>query len=451
MEAAAFSALGVNLFAARLVVALSVAACVVVLYRLVLATHDSVVLAVSCTVAFVSLRPCQTVSTDVMLEFPTLAFMLAAMWQIRDVENTFSWRRAMAFALFAGAAVWTKQNAVFLGVLPFAMAILTRQWRLLRHPATWVSATVFAALCAALTKFCATPASSSEVAMHPGLTTEFPTRSTSVFFDVAVRNAMSYVSGMDQHLGTPLLAVVAAAIVVFSIEALRNRPGHAKNTLYVAWTAAALALTLVAWQINNRYLLFAYPPMVVIGLVALYRLSARLFAPRIAWGVPSAVAAVMALSTAGSPGNYLYGPAEAASVIRDPAASRVVYCGHTDGAFIFSARAAEPDGAAGPAILRGDKLPASTFNPAEFEDFAHRYGIGYVILERTANRRPWDALRASPSASMVLVRTIRQSASTAVVPSGELYVYRFTNPASDPESTLTIPVGKLRSAIELKL
>ena len=109
-------------------------------------------------------------------------------------------------------------------------------------------------------------------------------------------------------------------------------------------------------------------------------------------------------------------------------------------------------------IIRGDKLPASTFTIEVFEEFAHRYGVNYIVLEHTAEYsswryteepHPWDSLRTSPSPSMVLERTIPLTSSRRSF-NGDLYVYRFTNPSANPDGTLKVPSFLMGDSIDIK-
>ena len=50
-----------------------------------------------------------------MFEFPALAFALAALYCLRDLDRGYPLGRALLFAVFASASVWTKQHGVFLG------------------------------------------------------------------------------------------------------------------------------------------------------------------------------------------------------------------------------------------------------------------------------------------------------------------------------------------------
>jgi len=95
-EALFFFGFGVNLFAAR--VSAATALGVVLLYRLVLRTHGSPVIAAASTVIFFSLASAFTLASDVMLEMPTLALILLSMLYLSDLDGNYSLRRGLAFA-----------------------------------------------------------------------------------------------------------------------------------------------------------------------------------------------------------------------------------------------------------------------------------------------------------------------------------------------------------------
>jgi hypothetical protein len=123
---------------------------------------------------------------------------------------------------------------------------------------------------------------------------------------------------------------------------------------------------------------------------------------------------------------------------------RVLYCGRTNGTFIFSVRSIA--GGRHVAVLRGDKLPAKFFAPDAFEMFAHEYGIQQVVLERNkVERRAWDKLFDSPPPGFELVREITLDSSEENL-SGALRVFRFANPSSTPKSAVRI---KMMSGAEL--
>jgi predicted membrane-bound mannosyltransferase len=87
IEALFFSIFGVNVFTARLTVALAVAVSVVLFHRLVRATHDSHVISAASVLTFFSFPWSQWPANDVMLEFPSLAFMLGALYCLRKIDE----------------------------------------------------------------------------------------------------------------------------------------------------------------------------------------------------------------------------------------------------------------------------------------------------------------------------------------------------------------------------
>jgi hypothetical protein len=130
----------------------------------------------------------------------------------------------------------------------------------------------------------------------------------------------------------------------------------------------------------------------------------------------------------------------------------VLYCGLTNGNFIFTVRSLDPQ--LHTVVIRGDKLPETIFSPEEFEDFAHRYGINYIVLEHAPNppagwTAPWEQLRTQPTPSMIFEREIPLTSSTTEY-NGELRIYRFTNPSPTPESTLKLPIPKIKNDFEVK-
>src|SRR5262249_31929383 len=111
----------------------------VLFYRLVIATHGSHLIALCTVLTFFSLRRSQTLAGDVMLEFPTLVFIVVACYCLRDFEQGYRFRRSLMFATLAAAAVWTKQHAWFLGLVPFLLIVINRQWPLLAQKTVWLS------------------------------------------------------------------------------------------------------------------------------------------------------------------------------------------------------------------------------------------------------------------------------------------------------------------------
>ena len=131
IESVSYAIFGVNMFGARLPVALAAGVCSLLLYRLVERTHRSAGLAMVATLTFMTLPLSQMLAKDVMLEFPSLAFALGALYCLPNMETGYPAWRAIPFALLAGTAVWTKQHTVFLGLVPFLLIVLRGNWRML--------------------------------------------------------------------------------------------------------------------------------------------------------------------------------------------------------------------------------------------------------------------------------------------------------------------------------
>ena len=126
VEALFYSVFGVTFFAARLSVATAAGVVAFLMFRLVKSTHQSDSLAFAATISFMAPPISQYSAADVMLEFPALAFTLGALYCLRDLDKGYPWSRAYPFALLTAAAVWTKQHAVFLGLVPFIIILLQR-------------------------------------------------------------------------------------------------------------------------------------------------------------------------------------------------------------------------------------------------------------------------------------------------------------------------------------
>ncbi len=425
IEAVFYAAGGVNLPAARLAVALSAGICAVLLYRLVVFHYRSHALAFFSTFAFLSWRWSQAVANDVMLEFPAMAFVLASLYFIR---NRIDGPRLYAFAALAGAAVWTKQNALFLGLVPFACVFFQRDWKVLRRKTIWLASGLFGAVVAAFTF----------LVSRFGWTGLAQASSGRKLTSILLHNPLYYFGTMAADAGFAAAALVVAAVIVSAVQALR---GRRESALFLAWAFSAAAFLLALGMLDQRYLVFGRPPLIVISFHSLFRLCGRFAGPRPAWAVVGVLAAVFSALQFAIPLPFLKGPAEAARTVLAGGPTRIVYCGGTGGQFTFAVR--ELDSSRPPSvIIRGDRLPEGMFTPTAFENFAHRYGVRYVVLEKTRRQRHWDALFAHPAPSMVLDRVIPLEASDPLW-RGSLAIYRFTNPSPRPDDTIRLRLSKV--------
>ncbi len=420
---------GVHLTVARLAVALAVGISAVLLYGLIVAHYNSRALAFFSTFAFLSWHWPQWVANDVMLEFPALALLLASLYFIRSPVDG---PHLYIFAVIAGAAVWTKQNTLFLGLVPFACVFLHRDWQVLRRKTIWLASAVFGAAVAAFT---------GVVAMFgwTGLAQASSGRSIS---SILMHNPAYYAKSLSQDAGIVGTALIFIAVIAATIQALR---GHREDVLFLAWMYSGAAFLLSLGMLDQRYLIFAAPPLVVISFRSLQRLCERFAGPLVAWIAVAAVTAVFSFVQFGKPLPFLKGPAEAAGFVLANGPARIVYCGGTGGQFTFAVRERDPRQQS--AVIRGDRLPHGMFDAAAFENFAHRYGVRYVVLERTYRQRDWYRLSAHPAPSMVLDRVIPLQASDPIW-RGSLEVYRFTDPSPRPDDTIELHLSKVKGEWE---
>jgi len=441
IESAFFALLGVKVFTARLVVAIAVAISAILFYRLVMATHQSHHAAFFCVLTFLSLPHSQWVGSDVMLEFPALVFVLAALYCLRDIDQGYRLGRGLMFSVFAAAAVWTRQHAIFLGLVPFLLILVQRRWHLLAERTIWISSFVLLLLVLPLVG----------LSMKFGWTGMSQVTRGEPASSFLLRNLWFYLRALRGWFGLVPIVVAAIAFAYFFLLKRRAQLRAPTITLYLVWALAVFLVLLPLRGFDTRYLFFLVPALVVAAYTALLSISESI---RQASGVY--VVTVVLIFFVGwnlaSAKWYLLGPSEAAKAIINGQPSRVLYCGTTNGAFIFSARSLDPQLRS--IIIRCEKLPQDIFAPDKFEQFANRYGINYVVLEHTnltqwGRGMAWDQLRSRPTASMILDREIPMTSSEPDL-NGDLRIYRFTNPARDPEDFLKLNLPKIGGQFDVR-
>lgn len=417
VESLAFLVVGVGPFGARLVVALATGVSVVLLYRLVLATHGSPLVALLVASGFFALPLAQSLAQHVMLEMPAFVFVLLALLALPRPGEPLTALRGATFALFTAAAIWTKQLSVFLAAVPVVFAVLAGRREWLRSRVLWGSVIFCGVAFLALTAFelAFGPASPRRFAILRGLPRVL-TSNSRVYFDALFATRNIAVTGT---------VVVLAAIAVTYRR--RWRAFVAADALYWAWLIAVMAALMVGKWNSPRYLFFAFPPIVALVVVNAHRFLSVAVSPRgaaVVLTIGIAAASVLGLRRAPS---ELIGPSEAARIVAADHPTRVLYAGESDGQFSFELRSAT--GSTNAVVIRGERLPGATYSAAAFEDFAARYGVTHVVLERIERFgiMPWTALIAAPSPSMVALKEIPVSGYR----SGTLHLYRFTGRAAE--------------------
>jgi len=248
------------------------------------------------------------------------------------------------------------------------------------------------------------------------------------------------------HYGLPGLVLVGLCLLSYRLPG--GRDDLRKDRLYIAWMLAAVLVLLASPVYSPRYMFFSIPPFLVLLYNGLRRAGRRL-SPRYGWVVAAAVCLLhVAHGLVNAHVIYLRGPAEVASILHDSRHRRLLYCGSSsNGAFIFAVRTNDPS--LSTIVIRGDKLPESTFAPEQLRAFVQRYGIDAVVLERTDHPQAWDELSPETLPFLSFERALPMTDSDKQM-SGSLSIYRVPNPSKVPESSLPVPIGVLGRDIELR-
>jgi len=449
LEAIFFAIFGVGLFPARLAVAVAVAVSALLLYRLIVRTVGSHWTAAAATITFLFWRNSQAVAGDVMLEFPCLVFLLAALHCLVPLDlvpldpgnDGRAWlKRGLGFALFGAAALWSKQHALFLGMVPFALVALRRQWRSLVSLRLWVPPIILGLSAIGLTLL-TLPFKATGVTQLVDSTVDI-----SWFQAVVVHNFRFYLNGSPAIFGTVLLTLMVASILAWPLFLRGRNPGL---ELFVAWAACAFFLLLILGPYDLRYLFFVYPALLVIAYASLERVSERFLPKRLAWMPIAAAVAACTIAGLQVPAVFLTGPSEAASIVVTGKPERVLYCGSTDGNFIFAVRAR--DAHANTIVLSGEKLLSETkFSAESLEQLAEQHGIDQVVVEHTDRKQPCSALDPGQLPTMKMEQQIRMTSSLPRFDGGTLTVYRFVGlRQEDAAPPLKMKVPKLKGSVNV--
>jgi hypothetical protein len=431
-EAVVYAAFGVNAFSARLSVAIATGVAVLLLFRLVHESHGSRLLATVVTVSFFALPVTQMLSAMVMLELPALAFVLASFQFLLPVDAIFETRRSLWFAAFAAAAIWTKQT-VFLFLFPFAYFIIARRVSLLRNIYFWLTSLLVGLSAVAMLLL------AREVQWN-GINQSWVKKS-------ALQHLLHNVAYYSQHHALTGLIVVLLCLVTYLVPG--GNEDWTKDLLYIAWMVAVALVLLVSPAYSPRYMFFAIPPFLVLIYNGLLRL-AKPFSLHYSWVIPAVLCCLVVIyGLFHQRLYYIRGPNEAASFLHATGHHRVLFCGVTsNGAFIFAVRSNDPNLTT--IVLRGDKLPDSTFTPQQLNHFIQRYGVDSVVLESTALPQVWDSLSASNMPFLAMLRVVPME-HAETLRNGSLSIYQVLNPSTVPETSLQVPISVLGRDVDLQL
>jgi 4-amino-4-deoxy-L-arabinose transferase-like glycosyltransferase len=455
VEAFFFTVFGVSPQSARLTVAVFAALSVVLLYRLIRQTHGSDWFACVCVLVFFSLQMSQQAASDVMLEFPSLMFVLLALHCLKDFQHGFSWPAALSYAVVSSAAIWTKQHNVFLGLIPFLMVMTTGRWREIMRPPLWTGAILFGAACLLLAAFMGQLVGD---AYKPGS----QVADTGWARYVVIRNLVYYPWRLSLFFAWPTLVATLVACVAYLVLRIRDSEKVQQLAIYAAWAAAVIPVPLVAWQRDERYLFAGFPAFIVILLDMVRRATQlRLSEHASSWATVLAAVLMFGLQIRDDV-TRASGPVEAAEYVWQQQPKRVLVCGRGEYQFIFTMRCLADDQPE-MVILRGSKVPRDALTSKGFEKFAHDYAIQYVVIgdDWPARSRPrpkdgrqvtapWLEILHHPTEHMKLEKKL-EMVNTFDFMRGDMLVYRFTNPSPDPMSQIELQMNIMNRSISVDL
>src|SRR5215471_2007502 len=428
-EAFVFAVFGVGALGARLTVSIATAVAALLLFRLVCKTHGSRLLAFVVTASFFTLGTVQELSSSVMLEIPALVFVLASLLFLAPTQDMFLGPRSLGFGILGAMAIWTKQ-AVFLLPLPFIYAALGRNWKLLRRTLFWMNICVLLASALGL-------AILARQLNWDGINQSWA--KTGLLQRLA--------HNLHFYLRSGMLGLVLGMICFVSYRLPGGRIDLRKDRLYIAWLTAVLLVLILAPAYSSRYLFFSIPALMLLFYHGLARLGRSLL-PSSGWVIPVAVCLVsVAYSLKTSHVPYLVGPSEAATFLHNNGYRRILFCGNSNGAFIFALRSNDPSLSS--TVIRGDKLPDSIYIPERLNAFISQYGIQAVVLERTKTGQPWDDLSPESLPFLSLQRIVPITDSTDKE-DGSLSLYRVLKPSKFSHESLTVPSMVLGRDVELR-
>ncbi|MBV8819255.1 MAG: hypothetical protein JO022_12915, partial [Acidobacteriaceae bacterium] len=399
----------------------------------------SVAVAICAAAAFASWRSSLMVASDAMLEFPALLFTLAAILVLANLDR-FDWRRAVLFGALAGLAVWTKQHAVFLVALPLVFLVLARRFAMLRTAVPWIALISAGLPVVALHWFSS---------VYRGAGTDQVVRSYAIA-DTILHHLRYYAAATSEVLGWPLTVAVAVILLYSLVRCLQGRAGDG-TALLVSWFLCAFAVLLLIGPYDPRYLFFGYPALALLVFATIREVACEVAGARWAWTAPTAVAVLCTVwGLAATPLNYLTGPEQAAAEVLAAGgpSQRVLYCGSTDGNFIFSLRSG---GGRESAVILGEKLTDAMRQPAALASFAELYGVSRVVIETSVRPQACEAIAVNPPPSFALERRVPLDSSVPRWKNGSLTVYRVNTSGQARANRLLLPIPKVGGFVQADL
>lgn len=324
-------------------------------------------------------------SEQVMLEVPTLAWSLLAIFHYQRYLENERHRDLWLTVLGAVAAAMTRFDGIFLAPYFLFSLALSGKWRLLKKPAVWIA--VVTASILVVPYYWMLHAKFGGTHLHAAAEGTFP-EATSLF---APENFVFYPLGIPRQIGWSAVPFLLLGLA----SALRAERRAVSFPFFALMAAVYVTFTPMA-EIEDRHAIYWIPALAYFSVEGLWCLAA--WAPMAATQgyrrvlVPLALGATLlggiGIQTWLEPfrGLYVRGY-EAAAVYVVHNNSRTPIClfdGFLNGSFIYSVRRHDPDRRLW--VLRGDKIFYSMLSDPHggYREFATDREKMLELIERYA-------------------------------------------------------------------
>lgn len=372
VEGAIFWLVGPSVVAARFTVLLFSLFGLAFWFRLVRDLDDDWTAAI-CTVLLAGCPSVLLYEKSAMLEIPSLSLCMAALFYWQRYARRGAAKNAYWFALFAGLALLTKQQSVFLAPVALLMLLAVRKWRLIFAGPTWGAFGLSLLLAGPFYVF----SMSLDSRSIKGNLLKGLGQATNPF--------LYYPDALPEKLGLTLLIASLLGLLYWT------RWWRDGALAMLAWMAGwYLTFSAIATK-DTRYTVYWLPPFVyfaVAPIVAYIR-------PRLSRvAAATALVAVVSLnswSALAYERPYVSGyESLARRIVRDAGRGVLLFDGDLAGNFVFFMRAADPNRRF--IVLR--KALYATEVMAQFgkEDLIHSeaeldalmkdYGVEYIVIEK---------------------------------------------------------------------
>ena len=384
-------------------------------------------------------------SGHVMLEVPLLAWMTVAVVTFRSYLRTERSGRLWLACGAVTAAMLTRFHApIVLGPL-LVQFVVSGKWQLLRRGGFWLPVLVGAGICGAYCAF-------SMSYYHTWHT--FLDRSGFAAPGRLARDVAASLGWAPSVIG---LAGVLGALALPRLRRCYPWP-------LAAWVGASVVMWLSITIRPVRYLVYAWPAMVALGIWTLFALADRMRLRNLAHGLAALAVVVAAwqIHVSRRPGLEGYGNA-AAEAMAASQTRRIFFHGRQDGSFIWNVRRNDPELAY--TVFRASKT-LSTGEPVVMKDFqalaespeqilARLDGLGVDVVvsedKPEIDAPPYHTfMNLLSSERFVPIGQVDLRNSDGRIQARRLTLYRYRS-AAPASKRITIPLTALGPGAELEV